>query len=139
MREPSHAACLFADGLGLQDDITRIVAALRPEALRAVLAGMAGQTPRTLEALLLHALPPAAAELMTQKLEHCDAQLIASGRQAEVADFYRTLYGCVEDPQLVLRALLHRKEVFSAQVLQQVMHDLLGPGLEQTSANEPTT
>ena len=35
--------------------------------------------PRTLEALLLHALPPAAAELLTQKLEHADAAAAVTG------------------------------------------------------------
>ena len=34
---------------------------------------MRQHVPRTLEALLLHALPPAAAELLTQKLEQADA------------------------------------------------------------------
>lgn len=40
---------------------------------------MARRVPRTLEALLLHALPPAAAELLTQKLEQADASATATG------------------------------------------------------------
>ena len=35
--------------------------------------------PRTLEALLLHALPPPAAELFTQKLEQADAAAAETG------------------------------------------------------------
>ena len=35
---------------------------------------MSQRVPRTLEALLMHALPPAAAELLTQKLEQADTQ-----------------------------------------------------------------
>ena len=35
---------------------------------------MSQRVPRTLEALLMHALPPAAAELLTQKLEQADSQ-----------------------------------------------------------------
>ena len=40
---------------------------------------MSRYVPRTLEALLLHALPPAAAELLTQKLEHADVAAVETG------------------------------------------------------------
>ena len=40
---------------------------------------MTQHVPRTLEAMLLHALAPAAAELLTQKLEQADAQATAAG------------------------------------------------------------
>ena len=69
--------------LGLHDDVTRIFAALTPGALRRVLLAAAERFPRTLEALLLHALSPAAAELLTSKLERDDAALSADGRDAE--------------------------------------------------------
>lgn len=59
---------------GVEEPITRILAALPPQAVQSVLSLMSQRVPRTLEALLMHALPPAAAELLTQKLEQADAQ-----------------------------------------------------------------
>lgn len=44
-----------------------------------MLAVMARHVPRTLEAMLLHALPPAAAELLTQILEQADASAAETG------------------------------------------------------------
>ena len=44
-----------------------------------MLALMTKQVPRTLEALLLHALPPAAAQLLTNKLEQADAAAESAG------------------------------------------------------------
>lgn len=61
---------------GLDDAITSILASLRPADVRPVLAAMSQHVPRTLDALLLHALPPAAAEMLTQKLEQADAAAV---------------------------------------------------------------
>ena len=44
--------------------------------------------PRTLEALLLHALLPAAAELLTQKMEQADASAAETGLPSA--------YGCLQ-------------------------------------------
>ena len=68
-----HADLFSCVCSGLDDPITCILASLRPGNIRPVLAAMSQHVPRTLEALLLHALPPAAAELLTQKLEQADA------------------------------------------------------------------
>lgn len=57
---------------GLEDPITCVLAALQSEDVQAMLTLMSSHVPRTLEALLLHALSPAAAELLTQKLEQLD-------------------------------------------------------------------
>lgn len=57
------------EDLGLQHSLTRVLAALSPGALCRVLLAMAERFPGTLEALLLHALPPAAAEVLLRKLE----------------------------------------------------------------------
>ncbi|KAL0054747.1 hypothetical protein WJX82_001838 [Trebouxia sp. C0006] len=73
---------------GLDDPITRILAALPPQDVQSVLSLMSQRVPRTLEALLMHALPPAAAELLTQKLEQADTQGCAGPQQ-----FYADLYG----------------------------------------------
>lgn len=52
-----------------------------------MLAIMSRRVPRTLEALLLHALLPAAAELLTQKLEQADAAAAETG--------IPSVYGCL--------------------------------------------
>ena len=64
---------------GLEDPILRILASLQPEDVQSVLSLMTRDVPRTLEALLLHALCPAAAELLTVKLEQADVQAAATG------------------------------------------------------------
>lgn len=69
--------------LGLQDDVTRVFAALTPSALKRVLLATALRFPRTLEMLLLHALSPAAAELLTSKLERDDTALLADGLDSQ--------------------------------------------------------
>lgn len=67
------STCGFLSCSGLDDPITSILASLRPGDVRPVLTAMSQHVPRTLDALLLHALPPAAAELLTQKLEQANA------------------------------------------------------------------
>lgn len=89
--EAEAAASLLQNGvladadveLGLSDNITRTFAALSPDALRRVLDAAAARVPRTVEALLLHALRPAAAELLTRKLEHADEVLLRAGKGDE--------------------------------------------------------
>ena len=66
---------------GVQHPITCALASLQSQDLQAVLTMMSTHVPRTLEGLLLHALPPAAAELLTQKLEQADATAAATGMQ----------------------------------------------------------
>lgn len=53
--------------------MTQILCALEPCDLQQVLLLMAQRVPRTLQGLLLHALSPAAAEVLTQKLEMASA------------------------------------------------------------------
>ncbi|DBA97371.1 TPA: hypothetical protein ACH3X1_015102 [Trebouxia sp. C0004] len=106
---------------GLEEPVTRILAALPPQAVQSVLSLMSQRVPRTLEALLMQALPPAAAELLTQKLEQADAQGCEGQQQ-----FYADLYGVTSDPQKALHVLLDKKEAFSQLVCNQLMSRLLG-------------
>ena len=53
---------------------------LTPHSLQSVLGLAAIALPRTIEALLLHALRPAAAELLTRKLERADEALLRAGQ-----------------------------------------------------------
>ncbi len=71
------------DELGLHDEVARLFATLTPHSLQSVLALAAIAVPRTIQALLLHALRPAAAELLTQKLERADEALLRAGKQVE--------------------------------------------------------
>ncbi len=71
------------DELGLHDEVARLFATLTPHSLQSVLALAAVALPRTIEALLLHALRPAAAELLTQKLERADEALLRAGKHVE--------------------------------------------------------
>ncbi len=73
-KHPKCKNSLIGCYAGLEEPITRILAALPSQAVQSVLSLMSQRVPRTLEALLMHALPPAAAELLTQKLEQADLQ-----------------------------------------------------------------
>lgn len=64
---------LCAGLAGLDDALTRILHSLLPADLQSVLLLMAKLVPRTLEGMLLYALTPAAAEVLTQKLEAVSA------------------------------------------------------------------
>lgn len=55
--------------LGLQHPITRVLAALQAGPLCRVLLALAVRAPATLQGLLLHALPPAGAEVLLGRLE----------------------------------------------------------------------
>ena len=72
-----------ADELGLHDDVARLFATLTPDSLQNVLGLMGIAFPRTIQAVLLHALRPAAAELLTQKLERADEALLRAGKHVE--------------------------------------------------------
>ena len=80
--------------VGLDSVIARTFAALAPDALRRVLSEAAARTPRTVEALLLYALPPAAAELLTQKLERADEALLRAGKCDEQVHASMALRPC---------------------------------------------
>ena len=67
---------------GLQHPITCVLASLSPQDVQSVLSLMSQCVPRTLEALLMHTLPPVAAELLTQKLEQADGQGAATGTRS---------------------------------------------------------
>ena len=71
------------DELGLHDEVARLFATLTPHSLQSVLGLAAIALPRTIQALLLHALRPAAAELLTQKLERADEALLRAGKHTE--------------------------------------------------------
>lgn len=54
---------------GLESPVTCILHTLQPADVQSVLLLMAQHAPHTLEGLFMYALSPAAAEILTQKLE----------------------------------------------------------------------
>ena len=106
--------------------MTRVIATLRPHQLQMVLVSMAQRVPRNLEALLLHGLPPAAAEILTRKLETAaEYTEAAAGQPLDQQAFYQQVYGACADPQQIFDRLLHQKEAFSRLLLSQITDALL--------------
>jgi hypothetical protein len=63
------------DPLGLCHPITRVLALLPPRGVAHVMLALSAAAPRTAEALLARALPPAGAQLLTDRLEAAEAEL----------------------------------------------------------------
>ena len=111
---------------GLERKVTRVMATLGPHQLQMVLVTMAQRVPGTLEALLLHVLPPAAAEILTHKLEAAaEGSGAAAGQSLDQQAFYQQVYGACADPQQIFDRLLHQKEAFSRLILRQHTDALL--------------
>ena len=111
---------------GLERSVTRVMATLGPHQLQMVLVTMAQRVPGPLEALLLHVLPPAAAEILTDKLEAAaEGTGAAAGQSLDQQAFYQQVYGACADPQQVFDRLLHQKEAFSRLFLRQLTDALL--------------
>lgn len=104
------------------DPVAKIFHAIEPLVLKKVLAVMANQFPRTLEALILHALSPASAELLTRKFEEMD-HLMSKEDQRE---FYQLFYSVFDDPNAAMVVIIKGKEAFAFQSLQSVMDKYLG-------------
>ena len=106
--------------------MTRVLATLSPHQLQMVLLSMAQRVPSTLEALLLLVLPPAAAEILTHKLEAAaEGTQAAAGQSMDQQAFYQQVYGACADPQQIFNRLLHQKEAFSHLLLRQITDALL--------------
>ncbi|BBN16930.1 protein MpHDM8 [Marchantia polymorpha subsp. ruderalis] len=106
-----------------QDDpLCRVFANLEALSLQRVLLVMATQFPRSLRVLIMDALSPAAAELLTMKFEELDSYLEVPLQ----AKFYEQFYSVFESPEAVMAILLERKEAFAAQALQNVLSQFLG-------------
>ena len=88
-----------------------------------MLLAMAARFPRTLEGLLLFALPPAAAELLLSKLETADA---LPEMRAQRAEFYAAVYSPISDSRQLLGSLLRKKERVAELACRQVASEALG-------------
>lgn len=105
-----------------EDPIATILWTLRPHAVQSLFLAVVHNFPRTLEALMLHALSPVGAEVITRKFEEMD-QLIG---QEERNHFYKIFYGVFEDQYGPMQALLGGKESFARQAFKNVLDQYLG-------------
>ncbi|XP_077245411.1 2-oxoglutarate (2OG) and Fe(II)-dependent oxygenase superfamily protein isoform X3 [Tasmannia lanceolata] len=107
----------------LEDDpVANILWNLKPLMLQNVLLTMVHNFPRTLEALIMHMLSPAGAEVLTRKFDEMDQQ----NKKQDQAEFYRLFYSVFNDQFAAMDAILHGKESFSFQAFRNVLDQYLG-------------
>ncbi|KAK1271661.1 hypothetical protein QJS04_geneDACA007493 [Acorus gramineus] len=104
------------------DYVASILWNLDPLNLRNVLVAMMNNFPRTLEALILHALSPVGAEVLTRKFDQMDQQT-SKEKQSE---FYQLFYDVFDDQFAAMEAILNGKETFAFQAFRNVMDQYLG-------------
>ncbi|XP_048233901.1 uncharacterized protein LOC8276685 isoform X2 [Ricinus communis] len=104
------------------DAVAKFLGALDPHTLQNVLLSMAHNFPRTLEALVLHLLSPAGAEVLTRKFDEIDQQNTEEDRNK----FYRVFYGAFDDQFAAMDAILNAKESFAFQAFKNVLDKYLG-------------
>jgi len=129
-----------ADPLGLRQPLTRLLASLKLVELLNVLYVLGGQHQQATQRLLLCALPPAAAELLTQRLEEAESVFGQLGGAATAPaapgsavftsrlQFYGALYGAIDDPGAMMQHLLAGKAQLSDAVYRAVVGAVLGLG-----------
>ncbi|KAJ8547561.1 hypothetical protein K7X08_011147 [Anisodus acutangulus] len=115
------------DSSSINDDpVANLILTLHPLTIRSVFLAMADNFPRTLEALVLHALTPVGSEILTRKFEEMD-QLISGEDQNQ---FYQIFYGVFDDQSAAMDALLNGKELFARQAFENVLDQYVGINLD---------
>ncbi|XP_025888583.1 lysine-specific demethylase JMJ31 isoform X2 [Solanum lycopersicum] len=104
------------------DPVANLILTLHPLRIHSVFLAMANHFPRTLEALVLHALTPVGSEILTRKFEEMD-QLISGDDQNQ---FYQIFYGVFDDQSAAMDVLLNGKELFARQAFENVLGQYLG-------------
>ncbi|XP_055813215.1 lysine-specific demethylase JMJ31 isoform X3 [Solanum dulcamara] len=104
------------------DPVANLILTLHPLRIHSVFLAMANNFPRTLEALVLHALTPVGSEILTRKFEEMD-QLISGEDQNQ---FYQIFYGVFDDQSAAMDVLLNGKELFARQAFENVLDQYLG-------------
>ncbi|KAM3326089.1 putative protein isoform X1 [Capsicum chacoense] len=104
------------------DSVANLILTLHPLKIHRVFLAMANNFPRTLEALVLHALTPVGSEILTRKFEEMD-QLISGEDQNQ---FYQIFYGVFDDQSAAMDVLLNGKELFARQAFENVLDKFLG-------------
>lgn len=115
------------DSCKINDDpVADLILTLHPLTIHSIFLAMANNFPRTLEALVLHALTPVGSEILTRKFEEMD-QLISGEDQNQ---FYRIFYGVFDDQSAAMDALLNGKELFARQAFENVLDRYMGINLD---------
>ncbi|KAM0936610.1 hypothetical protein DsansV1_C26g0190451 [Dioscorea sansibarensis] len=103
----------------LEDNpITSIFCTIEPLVLRKVFLVMVHYFPRTLEALVLHMLSPASAEVLTRKFDEMDQQTTKEQQK----EFYQKFYSVFDDQHAAMDAILNGKEIFAFQAYKNVLN-----------------
>jgi len=144
----TNGACAVCLPLGVDGDISgtadtgestsandgpsleRVVLSMPTRSLRRTLYVMAKNTPRTLEALITHAMTATAAEIITSKFEEGAPSASSEDPEAHPADddntFYEAFYSVFGgEPDRALTALVKRKEAFAHEALLALVRDLV--------------
>ncbi|XP_078175408.1 2-oxoglutarate (2OG) and Fe(II)-dependent oxygenase superfamily protein isoform X2 [Carex rostrata] len=108
--------------VSVNGSIAQIFSSLEPLALQKMLLAMTEHFPRTLEALILHMLEPAAAEVLTCKFDEMEP-LLTKEQQEE---FYKKFYSAFDNPSAAMDAILNAKETFAFQAFQNVLDQCVG-------------
>ncbi|XP_049408001.1 uncharacterized protein LOC125871455 [Solanum stenotomum] len=117
MNKRKEDSCSTSD-----DPVANLILTLHPLGIHSVFLAMANHFPRTLEALVLHALTPVGSEILTRKFEEMD-QLISGDDQNQ---FYQIFYGVFDDQSAAMDVLLNGKELFARQAFENVLGQYLG-------------
>ncbi|KAK6141573.1 hypothetical protein DH2020_024674 [Rehmannia glutinosa] len=115
-----------------EDPIANIVWNLEPCAFQSVFLTMAHNFPRTLEALIMHALSPVGAEVLTRKFEQMDKMIAAD----HGSQFYQKFYSVFDNQFSAMDALLNGKELFARQAFNNVLVQYLGTNLDRPKPSE---
>ncbi|CAA2990058.1 Hypothetical predicted protein [Olea europaea subsp. europaea] len=105
-----------------EDPIAQIIWTLHPLILLSVFLAMAHNFPRTLEALVLHALSPVGIEVLTRKFEEIDKVTVEEDRN----QFYQKFYSVFDNQFAAMDSLLSGKEAFASQAFKNVLEQYLG-------------
>lgn len=118
LEDDTHDTSAGGGAMGLQAPATRILSMLTAPQAKTALQALMGAAGKTCADLLLHRLPPAAAELLTR---HFEADEGTPGGAAADASFYQQLYSLFEAPEALFARLLDLKETFAAYAYQEVL------------------
>ncbi|CAN4093670.1 unnamed protein product [Withania somnifera] len=114
------------------DPVANLILTLHPLTVHSIFLAMANNFPRTLEALVLHALTPVGSEILTRKFEEMD-QLISGEDQNQ---FYQIFYSVFDDQSAAMDVLLNGKELFARQAFENVLDQYLG--IDMGQSNKPS-
>ncbi|OIW12649.1 hypothetical protein TanjilG_24582 [Lupinus angustifolius] len=110
------------------DPIAKILWDVESQTLQNVFLAMAHNFSRTLEAFVLHVLSPIGAEVISQKIDEMDQQILEEDRSR----FYEVFFSAFDDQSAAMNLILKGKESFTQQAFKSVMGKFVGLRLESS-------